>query len=627
MTSNMTGNNNISFSNLVEVFSKNSVLNESLFDEVKHMFSAMVTDDTIMDEIDDLSKSIDDPSVEPKAYIGRLRALNLRIVRMHSADYVASAEQEPVVLSVKDMSLSNLAVFGEDIRVMKKKVSGGEGSKVKWETSCEEALADLKESGLIDLVDDPEGKTGRRFTGKQKAKSLANYCERNGKMDELMTLLEDSMFISDDQKEWFRPDNGQEERENMVNAFQMDPTLIMAVLIIRAKTTPEAVEPQLEQLAAAFMKRPLTETWLQSLVKAGKCEILKHVKESTNALFTNPFLMTRSRLSYFLSLWRGVPSRLGLSASRGAANLLSDIIAIRIKMHMKISESRDETDWYSAVTSRVLTTPRPEDAWKNRTQVKSNGIWTVQIDFSGVGARHIMTMIERNDEEQRANLSSSSAAVKNYRKSYNSALRLVPNPEGWKDNLIGFVERNHPFVTQKSGPVMSMDIEGTWDKPREICCLVFDPEPNGEGGVVDRIVWHFPENMDGNDWCHGLDGKGSDYKLAPSGWRAELKDFMEKYGSEPICLSGEDVAQLMKSCNIAGVIQEVEPMSPTWEKRNQGPERMVLSLDSGGVCSRVKNHNKKCRGSDKRKHTPHCAEIDCWANIVIATGSVPEELQ
>ncbi|AVM87642.1 nucleoprotein [Wenling frogfish arenavirus 1] len=620
-----TNTNNISFSNLIEVFSKNSVVNDSLFEEVVHMVNALKDDPTLMEEIDSLSASIDDPSVDPKVYINRLRALNLKVVKAHNPEFVADAEQTPVVLTVNDMSLANLAVFGDDIRIMRKKISGGEGSKAKWETSCEETLGDLRDSGLIDLSDDPEKKTGRRFTGKQKARSLANYCEKNGKMDELKRLLDDSMFISDEQKVWFTPEDSQEERENMVNAFQMDPTLIMAVLIIRSKASPNDVRPQLEQLASAFMKRPLTETWLQSLIKAGKCEILKHVKESTNALFTNPFLMTRSRLSYFLSLWKGVPSRLGLSASRGAAYLLNDIVTIRVKMHMKISESRDDTDWYSAVTSRVLTTPKAEDAWRNRTQVKSNGIWTVKIDFSGVGAGHIINMIEKGEEEQKAQASSGVASVKNYKKSYNAALRAVPNPDNWKDNMIGYVERNSVFVTQKSEPVMSMDIEGTWDNPREICCLVFDPEPQGKGGIIDCILWHFPENMDGNDWCHGLDGKGSDYKQAPEDWKEQLKTFMEAHGSEPICLSGEDVAQVMKSCDIAGVIQEIEPMSPTWEKRSQGPEKAILSLDSCGTCSKTKNHNKRCKGADKRKHTPHCAEIDSWANIVIAMGKIPAE--
>lgn len=612
----------LSFDELRALFESNSCQDPGFREEVTFLFGQITPE--ILKTVGLLNEKIQ--LEEPERVVDELRAFNGKVRAMHNSGYVADAEQEPVELNIDNLTPNQLMTLNEDILKMVQKNSNGRkkdrkpGSEDNWKVGCEKMLTDLRDTGFI-IYDDGE------------AASLANYCEKMDRLEELTQLVSSTSFIPVADRALFQPTGEVKKGEGLANAFQIDPAFLMALFMAENGLSPGDNWANMVVLSRILKERPLTKTLVTALTKnkEGPYIFLSKITEEELSIFSSPFLMSKSRFTYCLSVAFVVPSRLGLTASKGVPFFLGEIIDLRLKKSLIISSDKDTTTWYEHAVHRVLTTPNPDDVWKNRTSVKRNGLMSVVIKmgkeddmFASPTARPRTSPTSASGGAPKVGADTSTR-----RKDPSSKM---PEKQSWSITPRDFVpdwvkveKVLRPKETQSSQGFMVLDIEGTAAKPVEICALYFDPDPTrGKGGVRDLFFCHIPENMTKETWTHGLDGTSKKYTVNPN-WVTDFKAFWERHDATSYCLGATDIKDFLIHCDCSGRLMDLMPLGETWEQRKKMHGFEFLNLATGHKCSRSKIHMKP-KNFDKSRCHPHCAETDCFFMICMAMGCVPTEL-
>nr|AVM87650.1 nucleoprotein [Wenling frogfish arenavirus 2] len=584
--------NQLTFEELKQLHGANHVIDDNALVEVKIIFDKL--DGAIIKELDDMSKRI--TKSELKDYIDDLSDVNRKIRSLHTSEYVSEGSQEPVQLSINELTAGEVVQLDQDIEDMRKKSNTGRGTgnKDNWISGCEKDLELLKSTGYFDM-------------SKGNPQSLANYCLEAGRELELNQALEDSLILTDEDKARFVT----EKREGLAaaNHFQVDPLFLLALFMKASQLTWQDCVKCITILKTLLMERPLSLKLKDQLGKkpGGVFSFLNTLYEGKLGLFGSPFIMTRARLTYCLSVMYGIPSRLAISASRGVPSLIKDMLKIRITKKLIISPDREDSTWYEHGCHRVFTTPDPEDVWKNRTAVVKNGLSTVVI----------------NTKADLRSVKEVAAAPKpSVRRSPENKQTIAKTSSHLPIDT--FLVRKTP-ESQSSGPFWVIDVEGEAKSPVEICIMKFDPEIGGKGGIKDRFFRQIKSNIGDSSFTHGLNKSKSRDDVD---WADDMREFWVKVHGNVYCKGSRDIKDFLDNLGLSGTILDLEGIHKSWDDINKTQYACILDLESTQVCSRKDIHDKlpqKQNGDINKKHLPHCAEVDCLHLICMAMGKVPDE--
>uniref|UniRef100_A0AAU7LK99 Nucleoprotein core domain n=1 Tax=Trematomus arenavirus TaxID=3138838 RepID=A0AAU7LK99_9VIRU len=366
----------LSFDQLKKLYDNNSIQDPGFPDEVIRVFEGL--DDNFVGEILDIDKRIDDDELD--TYLDDLKSINGRARRLHSGKYVAAEDQPPVIVDATVMRGTDLTTFSDDIILLRKKGGSSgkasKGSAENWDKGNREKFNMMRDYGYFDVKEDEA-----EFT--KDAESLFNWAEQNGMSPTLMGYVNGSEFLKPSQQAAFK--GSVNKSVNSANCFQLDPSLLLALFFKKCKLDGAGVKAAISclEIAAKIMaSKPLTVQLLKSLTcQKGRFQFLDNLDGRILGLFSTPFILNRQRLTYCLSVWKKVPSRLGIASSRGVAQLLNDAVTLRRQMAFVISPNRDDTNWYGHTLHRTLTTPDPNSVYQNRTGAKKNGLTTVKVVF------------------------------------------------------------------------------------------------------------------------------------------------------------------------------------------------------------------------------------------------------
>ncbi|AZI72578.1 nucleoprotein [Dante Muikkunen virus 1] len=573
----MSLSKDLTYESVKELHSKYGI-NEDVVDELKHLWQRV--DEELIQSCNTINYHFKNGG-DSQSISSELIKTNNEIRKLHTAGFVESPDQVPVMITTNEMSLQNLIELKTDVEVIKKKTFGGlrtsTGTEEGWKKFIESSVEDLMlfvQTGFLDEKYLRNHGTGKLAGFMAKQHGMTRDCKQAAK---LFKTIKEDVFDFDEQV----------DQEALTNQLQVDYIFLIVYVAKKQSMTIESLLEMCERCKLIFNKLPFTNKVLTQLSKSSKYPVLREI-ESNLKLHDSPFRMNRARFQSAISAITGCASDRMIS-SPDTAKLLSDLLELKRRDGVKVDSSEGTTTTYELILHGVLTTPKINSKLKNRTNVKRNGLNTVKFCETNSGNDAVCLTDKHSN------------------RSKNIAEFSIKPPVSTQ--ALKTASEQEKKITGATKIITFVDIEGSASEPNEVAINCFFTR-GGHYWMREAVYFSSAAGKDylqQAQFCHGLNLDAIEESgLQSSNIFKDVKHELDNF--ETIHYYGKDIEAFLDLCSYGGRRRELN--LPDWKDRAK--QGYVLSFPSS-VCNKPKFHNIKLRAKEKDiqlKQLPHCASED-----------------
>ncbi|UUM00587.1 nucleoprotein [Universidad Nacional virus 1] len=570
----MSSNKDLVYESVKELHGKYGI-EENVIDELRHIW------DGLTEELIQSCNSINHHfrnGGDAQSIGSELIRVNEEIRKLHTNEFVEPSVQIPVVISTKDISLSDLIELRNDVKLIKEKTqtnqSKGTGTEKGWKKFIYSSVEDLiifTQTGYLDEKYLRKQGNGKLAGFMAKQHGMTKDCKHAAKL--FKTVKEDVFDFED------TPD-----QEILTNQLQVDYLFLIVYTARKQSMSIESLLEMSERCKLIFNRLPFTSKVQVQLSKSSKYPVLREI-ETNLSLYDSPFRMNRARFQSSISAITGCTCDRMIS-SKNVPQLLTDLLGFKHRDNVTVTSSPGSTNTYELLLHSVLTTPNVNSKLKNRTNVKKNGLNTVKF-------------VEETDSEE-LNLSSQT-------KKGNIKVFKIEQPKNLQ--LMKYTSNTEKELTQGNKLIVFIDIEGSPSEPNEVAVGCFFQRV--DGFWMREVVFY--SSTPGKDYiqqaqyCNGLNLNA----IEDSGKQSndifrDVKLELDTYSA--VYFSGKDVEKFLDLCSFKGAKHEIN--LPEWKDRAAQGYQLIFPSK---VCNKAEFHNIKLKAKEKDvqlKQLPHCASED-----------------